>query len=377
MKFVVFAEDWESHPSSTQHLFNIISKNHEVIWFNSVGMRTPKFNIKDLKRVYSKINLILKKENEINNEKKVIVKNPLTLPWHNSKLISIFNKRNVNKEIKILSEEPIIYWISVPTAINMIKPREKDIIIYYCGDDFSSLSGVDYNVVKNSEERIKKEANLIFVANEELRKKIDSKKAILLEHGVNIDLFSKRKDINEKIIGLNKIVGYYGSISSWLDYNLLEKIARERPNYNLVLIGKAEINIDKLKKYKNVKHIEAVSHKDLAGFSQYWQVSILPFMNNEQIKYCNPLKLKEYLAVGKPIVTTNFPQVKKYKEIVFIAEDNNDFLSKVDNAMLLSNSPQIGWEYYCKNIVKKESWKEKVDFVLNKIIGYKKEIVFK
>jgi hypothetical protein len=376
MRFIVFGEDWGSHPSSTQHMFKIISKEHDVDWFNSVGMRTPSFNLIDIKRVLSKLKLMFnRKEKKEEKEEKeedffsINQKNPFLLPWHNNYIVSKFNKNQVKKEF-LINEEPIVYWISVPTAISMINVREQDILIYYCGDDFSALEGVDYKLVKESEDKLKKRADYIFVASESLLKKINLKKSILLEHGVDFELFTKKNNCHKELVGLKNTIGYYGSISSWLDYNLLKKIAIERPNYNLILVGDIKIDISDLKKLKNVKHINAVDHNDLPSLSQHWDVSILPFLKNQQIEYCNPLKLKEYIAVGNPIVSTYFPATEKYKEVISIAKNNKDFLKKIDESINISNKENLTFKNTCQNVVRKNSWKNKVQFLIKTIRGY-------
>lgn len=366
MKFVVFGEDWDSHPSSTQHLFEEISNSHSVVWFNSVGMRAPKFNLTDLKRLCIKGFKILsghQSDNKSNISPDTIC-NPFLLPWHNNKFNKNFNQRQIMKLIKQYWDEPIVYWISVPSAFDMIKVRNQDTLIYYCGDDFSGLAGVDYEMVKASENKLIFRSDFIFVASHKLLEKMPAHKTQVLEHGVDFDLFTKKTDKHPLMPLATQVIGFYGSISSWIDYDLLVKLTRERPQYHLILIGKSHVDISRLVAKDNVTHVPEVAHEELACFSQYWNVSILPFLDNKQIKSCNPLKLKEYLAVGAPIVSTRFPAVERYKETVLIADNHNAFLQRVDYAMSLVMTPAIHWSQASQQCVKIHTWQHKAAYVL-------------
>ncbi|WP_404395065.1 glycosyltransferase family 1 protein [Pseudoalteromonas phenolica] len=376
MRFVVFAEDWGSHPSSTQHLFTRIAKEHDVIWFNSIGMRKPRLNLKDMNRIVTKLSLMIKdkfihaskthdKANQVDTSHSPKVQNPLVLPWHDNTLCSAFNSFKINQLIDTSNEEPIIYWLSVATAINAIKLRPQDKLIYYCGDDFSSLAGVDHQMVEAFEKGLIEKADRIFVISDKLMRKMPAHKTQLLEHGVDFNLFNQPKPKANELLGKNNVIGFYGSISSWLDIDLLEYCARQRPEYQFVLVGKAEVDISKLLCLNNVTHHQAIDHKKLAGFSQHWQASILPFKDNGQIQSCDPLKLKEYLAAGVPIVATDFPAVRRFQDAVLISNSAEGFLNRLDIAVAINHFPQIAWKSHSSDLVKRHSWDHKAQFVLS------------
>ncbi|SFB88789.1 glycosyltransferase [Pseudoalteromonas denitrificans] len=371
MRFIVFGEDWAAHPSSTQHLIKEISQEHEVSWVNSVGMRTPKFSFKDIKRVFNKfISLFsMRKKSEFLNE--FTVYNAKILPWHQFSWVNILNKQQIKKTIPLLNtsidDDPIIYWISVPTAISMIDIREQDKVIYYCGDDFSGLDGVDYNLVAPFEKELINRADIIYVVSDALKQKMPHNKTFLLRHGVDFKLFNMPANINEGLQKQRPTLGFYGSISNWVDLDLLKQLVKARPEYDLLLIGKSKVDLNELLALKNVKHIEAINHNQLPHFSQHWQVALLPFVDNAQIRACDPLKLKEYLASGAPIVSTSFPAVDKYKETVLIANDVQGFIERVDWAVNLSISSGLMWRQNSSNQVKQESWQQKSHYVLNQL----------
>ncbi|MFA0709400.1 glycosyltransferase family 1 protein, partial [Vibrio sp. 10N.222.48.A3] len=96
-------------------------------------------------------------------------------------------------------------------------------------------------------------------------------------------------------------------------------------------------------------------HYTLPSYSQHWDVSLLPFVDNEQIRACSPLKLMEYLAAGTPIITTQFPALKPYQEHVTTVGSVNQMIWALDHARQLSNSPI--------SVVEQESWQNRGNFV--------------
>jgi glycosyltransferase involved in cell wall biosynthesis len=375
MKFIVFGEDWQSHPSSTQHLFKQLAKQHQVIWINSIGMRKPTFRLIDVKRVFNKLkSLFLSKrsspsakttDHSLNLD--LTAHTLAVLPWHDNLIVRLYNKWIFNKK-GLIGDEPIVYWLSVPTAISLISPREQDKVIYYCGDDFSALAGVDHKMVAPFERELIKKADTIYVVSERLANKMPKSKVKMLSHGVDLALFTTQTAKARELEQISKpMIGFYGSLNAWLDKALLLTLAKERPEYQLVLIGHLIEDFSELLKLDNVTHIKAVEHHRLASFSQHWQVSILPFVDNEQIRSCDPLKLKEYIATGTPIVTTRFAAVNPYRETILIADTHQGFIDRIDYAVSLSKSQNLNWRTNQSQQANNHSWQAKATLVCKQL----------
>jgi len=343
---VMFGEDWGAHPSSSQHLARELSKFHDITWVNSIGLRAPRFNLSDMGRAFNKLCAVLRfsriqpKVSNLHKEDWMPeVVNPLAIPFHgqgwarwiNQKLISnkLFNVFSKNNALDLAKEKPIL-WLSLPSAVPLLGKINECFSIYYCGDDFSSLEGVDHDVMAKLEAELVEKVDLILVASEALSRKFPSEKTIFIPHGV-ADYFYEAPDERPKDLPEGPVAGFYGSISGWVDQQLLIRTARKMRHWNFVIIGPQRCFVEHLKREPNIHLLGEKDHRELPNYIHHWQVSLLPFKDNAQIRACNPLKLREYLAVGKPVVSTNFPALKPYKDWITIA-GKDDFCQAIESA---------------------------------------------
>jgi glycosyltransferase involved in cell wall biosynthesis len=334
---IVFGEDWGRHPSSTQHLITRLATNRDIIWINSIGLRRPKFTRADMGRVINKIVTMLKKtpsekpQHLIPTRMSII--SPKAISWPGSHIAGMVNRYSISRQIKAELEQrglknPII-WTSLPSAIDVIDAFPNMPIIYYCGDDFSALEGVDHAPIKIMEDNLSTKANVILAASEVLAKRFSGAKTILMPHGVDLDLFQMPQLKPEDLPNKGKIAGFYGSISNWIDVDALARSAKLMPEWTFVLIGAIRTDISCLKPLSNVIFLGEKPHHELSAYVQHWNVSLLPFKNTPQIQACNPLKLREYLSVGTPIVSTYFNALEPYKDLIEIAAFNNNYRSAI------------------------------------------------
>ncbi|MGU8237284.1 glycosyltransferase [Clostridium perfringens] len=186
----------------------------------------------------------------------------------------------------------------------------------------------------------------------------------MITNGVQYDHWQYRSDeVPEKLKDIvskgNPIIGYFGALAKWFDYELLKKVAKERPNYEIVLIGFLYDNSfkdSKIDELENVHYLGIVDYKELNKYSQYFTISTIPFLLNDITESTSPVKLFEYMAMGHPIVTTDMRECRKYKSVL-IGKSHEDFIEKLDFALTLDKND----EYY--NYLKEEAlantWKEK------------------
>lgn len=346
---VVFGEDWASHPSSTQHLMRCLGEQYRIIWVNSIGLRRPRFAVQDMRRVIHKVaGMFAKRAAPSANSAMPAdfrVVQPRALSWPGSRLAATFNQRVLGQQLREVMAEmgmqnPIV-WTSLPSAVDVLDALNPHAVVYYCGDDFSALAGVDHFPVAAQEARLVARADLVLAASQTLAQRFPVEKTWCLPHGVDFAHFADKTLPRPADLPRGKpIAGFYGGLNNWLDQQLLREVAQQLADWNIVLIGPQQCDISALLSEPNVHYLGGKSHAELAAYVQHWQVSLLPFVDNAQIRACNPLKLREYLATGKPLVSTPFPAVLEYRGVVHLADSAEHFAQAIVTAAI--DAPALG-----------------------------------
>lgn len=251
-------------------------------------------------------------------------------------------------------------------------------IIYEYIDELSDeISGHLPDFVYDRHKNIIEDKSNIAVASadkliEEIEEIRGKENVAMITNGVQYDHWQYRSDeVPEKLKDIvskgNPIIGYFGALAKWFDYELLKKVAKERPNYEIVLIGFLYDNSfkdSKIDELENVHYLGIVDYKELNQYSQYFTISTIPFLLNDITESTSPVKLFEYMAMGHPIVTTDMRECRKYKSVL-IGKSHEDFIEKLDFALTLDKND----EYY--NYLKEEAlantWKEKAA-ILDRLI---------
>lgn len=343
---IVFAEDWGRHPSSTQHLVSRLAADRDVIWVNSIGMRRPRIDRKDFRRAAAKIAAMAapRKETPAGSEQDAVlgfksvperlsIVSPRALSWPGSPIAGAFNRASLSRQIGAEIErrslrEPIL-WTSLPTALPVIGALGERGVAYYCGDDFSALEGVDHAPVAAMERVLSERADIILACSEQLAAQFPPEKTSLVPHGVDVALFQRPALRPADLPAGDRIAGFYGSLAGWIDLDAIASAARALPDWSFVLIGPVRTDISVLTGLPNVTLLGEKPHHDLPAYLQHWTVSLLPFRDTPQIRACNPLKLREYLAVGKPIVTPPFPAMEPYRKGLQVYEYGGDLAQAI------------------------------------------------
>ena len=239
-------------------------------------------------------------------------------------------------------------------------------VIYDFVDELSSeISG--YNItskmIEDHEKLLRDKENVLVVSTAKKLKDIANKfrgeneNNILAPNAVNLEDFKNHgNEIGEKIQPIvNKrkpIIGYYGALAKWFDYKLIEQLAKEREDYEIVLIGMdydGSYDQSNLKDYSNISYLGMIDYKDLINYSRYFDVCIVPFIKNDITDSTSPLKIFEYMALEKPIVTTDINECKNY-ESCLISKDYDEFIRNIDKALNLEVDNK---EYF--NILRREA----------------------
>jgi len=255
----------------------------------------------------------------------------------------------VTNQVDVLREiKDSILFISWPINRYFVErfPGSKLIYDYIDELDVFDAAGFTEKEMIESHKFLVSNADLVVCTADKLLEDVqilNPKKAILSPNAVDIDHFKNisNESIPEdlkKIINFKKpIIGYYGAIAEWFDYKLLEEIAKKRSEYEFLMIG--PLDYDKtlkqnkhLFKIKNIHFVGPKKYTELPTYLSKFSVAIIPFVINGITESTSPVKLFEYMAGGKPIVTTDMRECRKYKS-VFIAKNADEFVELLDQAI--------------------------------------------
>lgn len=291
------------------------------------------------KKVYKKISKLINKLSLFNqsNESRTLVWS--YFPMY-SNYFEYFNNFSVAKTINIF--DTVDNWIEHPNFTNY---KER---------------------LKNNYEIISKESNFIFTVSKDLLNIFpDAKNKEWIPNGVDISHFEKKADKTMIHVG-HPIIGYVGTIEKRLDFELIKYLSHKNLDKSIVLIGPVWKNaqVDKLKSQNNIHFLGRKSYSELPYYINEFDVCIIPHKIDKFTKSMNPLKLYEYLACGKPIVTTNVSGIDKFQELIYTAKTKEEFNEKINQALKEDSKEKIESR---KNAVKNENWKNRVNQMLNKI----------
>lgn len=309
---LVFGEDWGRHPSSTQHLIRRLAARHPVVWVDSIGLRRPRLGVADLRRVRDKLLGQRQPPSEA-----IPVQRVRPLAWPGAALAW---ERWVNRQLIRWSVAPAlatgarpILWASLPSAADALGAFGERAVVYYCGDDFGALAGVDHATALAQEQRLAARADLILCASPRLAQRFASSRTEVVEHGVDLALFATPQPPAADLPS-GPVLGFYGALAPWLDTDLIAALADRLPDWTLLFIGPAAGQ--PLPVRANILWLGPRPHSQLPSYAQHWQAGWLPFRACDQITACNPLKLREYLAAGRPVLATEFPALDRYRDLV-------------------------------------------------------------
>ncbi len=316
---VCFSNDWHGDPLSKTHLMRILARDNRVLWVNSIGYRAPRASKADLARAWAKARAAMTPIGEV--EPGLFVMNPIALPAYGTDGLRAVNglalRAQVRRAMKQLQMRRPISWSFLPSASVVAGSLGEDMVIYHCVDEFSAFAGVDATALARMEQDLISRSDLVIVSAESLlaSKSRMHGRTVLVRHGVDHKYFRRAVDRTvtpaADLDSLPRpILGYFGLMSKdWFDAELVAGIAREFAHGTVVLIGKVSMDLSALQPLPNVKVLGRRPYSSLASFCRGFDVALAPFPQNDVTHHSNPLKIREYLAAGLPVVSTPVPEV--------------------------------------------------------------------
>ena len=229
------------------------------------------------------------------------------------------------------------FWRRIGLRLHRLGAR----LVYDCMDDWDAFPGVG-TFARREGNRLASECDLLVVTAETLRQKyvVRNCRPLLVRNGVDHSFFASASRSGLLDAYQRPIVGYMGAIGDWIDFGLLYEVARSRPMYSFVLVGgvglEAEVKEPRLEPLRTLPNVVVLGHRDYSQIPQYlaeFDVCLIPFVLNDLTRATDPVKLYEYLSLGKPVVSTALPELGQCGDLVYIGGDAEDFARKVDDAV--------------------------------------------
>jgi len=337
---------WYHHPHSKAHLMRKFARaGNKVIFVNSISMGLPGLAHKDLlPRIKRKLGSYSKLARQ--TEDGITVVSPASLPFFGSATARKLNRQMIGAQIRKLAQsrgltKPIL-WIAIPTAAEMIGAFDESAIIYQVSDKYDANTmdhATDPALIRKLHEQAIDRADLVFYSGRKLFDEATRGRdhSYLLEQGVDYERWSKVTTLSIAP-EIDKIphprLGYFGAIEPWLvDQELIKRAARERPSWQWIFIGNRSRGIE-IEDLPNTHFLPPVQYEELPAYAAGFDVCVLPWETEQAFtSYGSAIKVREYLASGKPVVISPLPEYEPMGDVLRIARSRDEFLRLVEDAL--------------------------------------------
>ncbi len=367
---ICFAKDWSEDPTSNHHVLRELARTRRVLWLNSVGTRTPKLSSgRDLGKIGRKLGEFAR--GPVNVENDLWVFSPLVLPLPHSALARRINGQILRATIAglrwRLGLRDFQLWTFLPNVADYVGSLGEKLAVYYCVDEWSMFTYLDGAHTVDAERRLLDRVDCVFAINHALA---DSKRALNTEthvspHGVDHAQFARALDADTRIPDdlaalPGPRIGFYGTIQDWVDLPLIAELARRRPAWSFVLLGQILTDTSAVAGLRNVHLLGRRPHELLPAYCKGFDVGLIPYRLIERMAFVNPIKLREYLSAGLPVVSTAVPEVVRHAQWCAIGHDAAELEGAIARA-LADDSPAARRVRSAAMIA--ETWTARVDNV--------------
>lgn len=339
------AVDWWYHNTAHSELqiMRSMALREPVLVVNSIGVRAPvpgrtgQFGRRILRKARS---MVRRTSHPIPDRPNFAVMTPFFLPVYGSGTLASVNaalvRWQVRREVRRLGMVRPACLVTVPTAAPIVERLGFRHVVYNRSDKHSEMPGVNRPLVESMENTLLRDADHVVYVSQELMdedRQLSGDRAVFLDHGVDLDHFRRTPPPPALADIDGPVVGFFGGINEYtVDVRLLERVASE-VDATLVLAGDITTDVHGLLDLPNVRWLGHRPYGEIPAIGSTFDVALMPWQDNEWIRRCNPIKLKEYLALGLPVVSTYYPEVEKYADLVHVARSHDEFVELVRAAL--------------------------------------------
>jgi UDP-galactopyranose mutase len=243
-------------------------------------------------------------------------------------------RRHVGREFTL--------WYYTPMAMPFTHHLDAVAVVYDCMDELSAFAGAPLEL-RTHEADLFRRADVVFTGGQSLyeAKRASHPNVMAFPSSVDVAHFARARTIttvpaDQAVVAAPRI-GFFGVIDERMDYDLLRGVAAARPDWQFVLIGPtAKIDVAVLPRAANIHYLGPKSYAELPGYIAGWDVAMLPFARNDATRFISPTKTPEYLAAGRPVVSTSIRDVVRpygQQGLARIADTPQEFVAAISAAL--------------------------------------------
>jgi UDP-galactopyranose mutase len=272
--------------------------------------------------------------------------------------------------------DDFILWYYTPMALPFTRHWSPSAIVFDCMDELSGFMGASSDIKRHEEELLRR-ASLVLTGGQSLyeARRLKHHNIHLFPSSVDVKHFAQARRITMDPPDQSPIarprLGYVGVIDERMNLPLVEGLADARPDWEIVLVGPVvKIDPATLPRRPNIHYLGGKAYADLPGYIAGWDVALMPFAKNDATRFISPTKTPEYLAAGKPVVSTSIKDVVHpygVRGFVRIADTVSDFVSACEASMVAEPGRLKAVDDFLKTMSWDDTW-SRIDALITRVL---------
>jgi glycosyltransferase involved in cell wall biosynthesis len=384
---VCIANAWDYDPTSKHQIARVLARHNRIVWVNYRGTRRPELSEADILASFAALGRVFGGARRV--DESIVQVTPLVVPGARSAILQRLHRwmviAQIRRAIRAFRPDrstPIQVWSFAPDVPFLVDAFGEECFLYYCVDEYREFEGFDRTLIARREDELLEKADVVVTTSAPLleSKRVRRRDALLVRHGVDFDHFASAwRDKHDPPLDLASIprpvFGYFGLIHHWVDLEFLARVARLRPWYSFVLLGDCAVDTSAVRRLPNVHLLGRKPYETLPAYCAGFEAGMMLFTQSAMTRHINPIKMREYLAAGLPVVSTPLPEAEPYRGSIRIAGTAEAFAAACDE-IVGADSTRRGASI--SRGVRHETWEDRVAAlsrtVLDRIAGAQRTV---
>lgn len=335
--------DWDATLwTNKQHTARALrDQGSRVLYVESMGLRPPSLRGADARRIVRRLVRMFAPPKEV--EPNIFRWSPPSIPMQRHGLVRTLNRILTSLTLRFWAHRLLgdrhIVWTYNPLTTALVSMPSRRPLIYHCVDDVAAQPTMPSEAIARFERELVARATKVFVTSRELEARWSPVGSVsYFPNCVDAEHFARRDPVDPDALAElpRPRLGFVGAVADYkIDVDLLDRAARLRPDWSLVVIGPREDRnprLTALLELPNVHYLGPKSYEDLPRYMQALDVGLIPAQLNEYTRSMFPMKFFEYLAAGIPVVSTPLPALDEYSDVATFSPPA-EFVQAVDDVL--------------------------------------------